>query len=250
VEQSVYKQIFLLSIIVLLPLGNAYLIGSGISIASDIDMFYLDDGITQHLAKYGQYMPLIDLGFAVGEMCQLFREQPSLKAEFIKNIRAQRKQGMSMNNASFWEIEDRFFRSQLRHNKAVSKEYAKEIESIEREFPILSHSSPQTNDQIRKVIEEASEAYGISEPSTAAFDMLVLDGERVILIVQDSRELTIKYRRWLSELRETGIYSPWTHGGILERKRAYVLEKYDKFSNELMRDTLNSIRITAVRHIE
>jgi hypothetical protein len=233
---------------VLHPLGDVCRASAGTSPLAD-DSLYLDDAITQHLIKYGQYIPVIDLGFAISELCQAFREYPQLKDELIENIK-ERRHGMAKEDATYLETENKFFSSQLRRNKVISRECAKEIEYIECEFPIFKNKELLKDDEIRKEIEQASELSGISEASTGVLNMLVFNGERVIRIVQDSQKLTLKYRRWLSAIRETGIYSPWTHGKILERKKTYILKKYGKSSNELMKETLESIRITAIRYID
>ena len=213
-------------------------------------MIYLDNEITQFLMMYGPYLPLIDLGFAVGELCQAYREKPSLKDELIKNIRERRNYEMSSSDAAEWEREDKFFKSQLRANRVIVKEYAKEIESVEKELPMMDYNNTITNDQIVKMIEEASEAYGVSEASTGMLNLLVYDGERMVRLIQGSQKLLTKYRRWLSAIRETGIFSPWTTNPILERKKGYILEKYQSSSNALMKETLKSLRKTAVRSVE
>jgi hypothetical protein len=239
------KYIFLKITILLLAINNLCLCGARTQISSDGKLL-LNDDMIKYLVEYGQYLPLIDLGFAVGELCQAFREHPLLKDELIENVRKRRNYEMSRSDAAFWEMEDKFFRSRLRANKAIAKEFSKEIESIEKELPIINYNNPVTDEQIREAIEEASEAYGISEESTGALNLLVCEGDRMVRIIQDSQALTSKYRRWLSEMHETGIYAPWTSYDILERKKNYILEKYKTSINGLMKETLDVIRNTDV----
>jgi hypothetical protein len=241
-----HRYLFLFVVAIMLPFSSSCHIKGRTSITSELDKFHLDNEITQHLIKYGQYLPLIDLGFAVGELCQAFREHALLKDELIENVRKRRNYEMSRSDAAFWEMEDKFFRSRLRANKAIAKEFSKEIESIEKELPIINYNNPITDEQIREAVEKASEAYGISEASTGALNLLVYEGDRMVRIIQDSQALTSKYRRWLSEMHETGIYAPWTSYDILERKENYILEKYKTSINGLMKETLDVIRNTDV----
>lgn len=243
------KQLVLIAAIVFHPICDACCAGDRTWLPADSAGTHLDGDIIQHLAKYGQYIPLIDLGFAIGELCQAFKENPLLSDELIKNIK-ERRRGSTKDDAAYWETEDRFFATQLRHNEEISRECAKEMAEFQHQSQIRKSNDLLKDDEISKEIEEASELPGISEASTGVFNMLVFDAERVIRIVQDYKELTLKYKRWLSKLQEAGIYSPWTHGKMLERKKAYILEKYGKSSNELMKETLSSIRITPVKYID
>jgi hypothetical protein len=244
------KYVFLVITVFFLPVNCGCPAKSKFSISYDLEKLSLDESITEYLEKYGHRVPLIDLGFAVGELCQALREQPLLKNRIISAIEERRSIRMTEDDAAYCETEDHFFRYSLRRDKEISRQYAKEIESMENGFPMLKHNNRLTDDQIRREIEKVSELSGISEASTGVFNLLVFDAEKVISIVQDSQELTIKYRCWLSAIQEAAIFSPWTPGEMLERKKAYILKKYSGSTNELMKETLDIIRNAAVRYVE
>ncbi len=245
-----WKSIFVISIVRLLFSSNMY---SGLfnnNIVASNDNIVLDETITNDLEEYGNYMPLMDLGFAVGELCEAFRKNPLLKHEFVRFKLEERSAVWTQEIACYREMEDKFFRSQLRCNKAISDKYDKEISFIEKNLIKPRYINDITDDYIKEVINDASESYGISEKSSLAFALLIMEGKRTIRVVQESEALIEKYKQWLSAIKVTGIYTPWVHGSILQREKEFIIKQFRAYDRELAGYTIYMLKNTDVRYVD
>jgi hypothetical protein len=211
-----------------------------------LNVVQIDQSIVDNVKENIQYISLFDISFCLPELLQIMKEKPSVKEDLSREVEKLNKlsSGMLAKKDLEWFRNRVFSGNNLKTIDPDGYDYLCKI------LPVSKNADTLTITQIKTIFKEAAAGGGSSEQSTIAFDLLIIDGENIVNVLEKTTDAKRNYETWLNALNKSGIFAPWTPAGILERKKACVLERYNRSENMLMVKTLNILKKTEIRAVD
>jgi len=210
------------------------------------------DTLIKYIYNNINYITPIDLSFCTKDIIKLKSQNKYFDTLFKKSMdnfytRYTNKQSYILMDKEFL-----FLENQLKSNPDLLNEYPNECKALINMLPKIKGdtSFDKSKYQSLLLLYNNNNEVSKSELSEIYYDLLIIDGEEFIDSIQINKKCLLLYKTWLKHLKEfefvaysDGITPPQ----IIARKRAYLIKKYEKSDNTLMKQTVIDIKKIKIR---
>jgi hypothetical protein len=201
----------------------------------------VNEEVTDAIKRRMESLCLCALGFALDELMKLLDEEPTFRTVWQEKVI---RYPALFTEEVFYLSENEcvtFFFSTLESRSDLRDQYPDEFGFLKQHvFPRAGKSLTRDDYAwFAKLYEQTSDFFDMSAMN---FNLLITDGVSFVEEVEKDEDAKRVFRKWIGDIEKTEFSTYFLPLAIIERRREYILEKYESCDNALMKEVLKKIR--------
>ncbi|OGS37273.1 MAG: hypothetical protein A2293_05385 [Elusimicrobia bacterium RIFOXYB2_FULL_49_7] len=222
--------------------------------AASIASVKKENEVLAKLQKDLKVLSFVDLAFSLDELVPVLEKDSSLRKTWQDKIIDFFKIYPGKNAYKIVDREISFFYSMVSERKDLMQSCPKTIAFLQENRVDTVDRKFLKKEQYAEFIEKYNEPKtNLEEVSRQYFNLLLIEGNEFVGRIEKNEKAIKAFRKWIGDIEknEFSVAYPYTIPSVLvERKKGYIINKYEKSQTDLLLEALKTIKEAQVHEVD